>query len=321
MRQGTQALAGKWIRGLKPSLPLADAGRRVLRIRLQTVGDFLEPARERAAEDPEYVHQLRVATRRARAAADIFSPCLPARQFRKTKKLLRNIRRAAGAARDWDVFLLSLPTLKTADKSERVQSGYDCLAGFAAAQRLEAQHVLLRDTPDVYSFERKASRIVHAVRAPKKGDVTLGAWGREVVAELVSELDRAGNTERQQLEQLHRIRIIGKRLRYAMEIFVDCFPPAFRRTHYASIEQMQEILGRLNDSRVTIERLRWIAAQVGPFLGKRWRRYAPAVEQLVKEHEARMPEAVKQFEDWWRRWHADPDLRQSLVRMLEQPAG
>ena len=43
------------------------------------------------------------------------------------------------------------------------------------------------------------------------------------------------------------MRILGKRLRYAMEMFADCFGPAFREELYPAVEQMQEILGRANE--------------------------------------------------------------------------
>src|SRR5712692_8244692 len=95
---------GKWISDLKASTPLVDAARRVLTIRLEVVRDYLGLALREADKDPEYVHQLRVGTRRAGAAVEIFSLCLPDRVYTKARKQLRRIRRAAGAARDWDVF-------------------------------------------------------------------------------------------------------------------------------------------------------------------------------------------------------------------------
>ena len=48
-------------------------------------------------------HQLRVATRRAGAALEIFRDCLPEKDYQTARKQLRRLRRAAGAARDWDV--------------------------------------------------------------------------------------------------------------------------------------------------------------------------------------------------------------------------
>ena len=54
------------------------------------------------------MYQLRVATRRASAALEIFAECLPPKIYRTARCLIRDIRRAAGKARDWDVFLARL---------------------------------------------------------------------------------------------------------------------------------------------------------------------------------------------------------------------
>src|SRR5438132_5572089 len=103
------ALAGgKWIPDLKAETPVADAARHTLTLRLEVVREYLPLALHEADKDPEHVHQLRVGTRRARAALDIFALCLPQKAYKSARKLLRRLRRAAGEARDWDVFLAGL---------------------------------------------------------------------------------------------------------------------------------------------------------------------------------------------------------------------
>ena len=99
---------GKWITGLTPEMPADEAARVVLAVRLSAVRHHLLLASERAAEDVEHVHQLRVATRRAGAAVWIFRDLMVRKVLRDCKRTLRAVRRAAGAARDWDVFLARL---------------------------------------------------------------------------------------------------------------------------------------------------------------------------------------------------------------------
>src|SRR2546421_5497268 len=99
---------GKWIPGLSMMTPAREAARLVLHRRLEAVIDALGPALQNPTNDPEVVHRLRVATRRAGAALRIFRSLLPARQYRRARNRLRQLRRAAGAARDWDVFLAQL---------------------------------------------------------------------------------------------------------------------------------------------------------------------------------------------------------------------
>src|SRR5687767_3634942 len=95
----------KWIDSVNGATPLLEAAQRILDARLGTVAHYLPLAFHEAARDIEHVHQLRVATRRARAALDLFEVCLANGAAKQARKLLRRIRRAAGAARDWDVFL------------------------------------------------------------------------------------------------------------------------------------------------------------------------------------------------------------------------
>ena len=56
---------GKWIEGLTPNMGVAEAAIAVLSARLEVVRQFLPLAAEKPYENPEYVHQLRVGTRRA----------------------------------------------------------------------------------------------------------------------------------------------------------------------------------------------------------------------------------------------------------------
>jgi CHAD domain-containing protein len=51
----------------------------------------------------ERVHDMRVATRRLRAALEIFEPCFPAKKHRKALKRVKRLADALGGRRDLDV--------------------------------------------------------------------------------------------------------------------------------------------------------------------------------------------------------------------------
>ena len=78
----------KWISDLGAATPVADAARRVLTLRLEGVRDCLGLALREPGGDPELVHQLRVATRRASAALEIFAACLPPRIGKAARSLI-----------------------------------------------------------------------------------------------------------------------------------------------------------------------------------------------------------------------------------------
>jgi CHAD domain-containing protein len=62
--------------------------------------------------EPERVHDMRVATRRLRAAMEVFAPCFPRKRFRKTLKDVKSLADALGARRDCDVEIESLGRLE-----------------------------------------------------------------------------------------------------------------------------------------------------------------------------------------------------------------
>src|SRR5579871_2388326 len=157
---------GKWIDGLAPDMPLHSAARHTLDIRLGVVREYLLTAVHEADGDPENVHQLRVGTRRADAALRIFADCLSKKVYRKARQRLKRIRRAAGAARDWDVFLSDL--LEREQKADaKHRGGLDFLIGYALGQRAashaELEAVYHEEGP---TFETFLVNTVDSVQPP-----------------------------------------------------------------------------------------------------------------------------------------------------------
>jgi CHAD domain-containing protein len=296
---------GKWLSDLTPTTLVADAARHVLTVRLEVVRDCLPPALEHADEDVEHVHQLRVATRRAGAALRIFSACLPEKAFRAARKALRRLRRAAGAARDWDVFLESLAALPW-PASDKRRPALDFLVGFAVAQRAAAQDTLRAACPDhPFALDRLLARTVAAVHRPHGPSAdTLLDLARPWLGDLLRQLDAAVACDLEDYDNLHRVRILGKRLRYAMEVFANCFEPAFREEVYPAVEQMQETLGNVNDSHVAGQRLAALRDRLRQGLPGQQQRLAPGLDALLGHHRRRLPRERRRFLAWWKQWQA-----------------
>lgn len=298
---------GKWIADLKATTPLDDAARRVLTVRLQIVGEYLPRALRDAYEDVEHVHQLRVATRRTGAALRIFKCCLPEKVSRNARRRLRQVRRAAGAARDWDVFLLGLDDWMDKAPPRSWQAGLDFLIGYGAAQRIAAQEHLVKVGQDFpFFFDRLLAETLAGVTCPKQlglsADATLLDLARPMLGELLRELHTAASGNLDDYEHLHQVRIVGKRLRYAMEVFADCFAPPFREELYPAVEEMQEILGNANDSHVASGRLSTLRDNLRILRPTDWKRCRAGVEGLLKYHEKRLPQEKQRFLDWWHQW-------------------
>jgi CHAD domain-containing protein len=311
---------GKWISDLTADTALADAARRVLAVRLEVVRDYLRQALHESDKDPEYVHQLRVGTRRAGAALEIFALCLPDKAYQAARKQLRRVRRAAGEARDWDVFLLELHR-RHRQHVERDQPGLDFLLGYALAQRTAAQaHLQAASPKPPFEFQRFLAETVAAVRPPHPDDSPrrLLDLARPLLSTLLKELDQASACDLNDYDHLHRVRIAGKRLRYAMEVFADCFGPAFREQLYPAVEEMQEILGRANDSHVASQRVTALRAKLLQTAPEPWQRFKPGIEGLLRYHQRRLPKERRRFLRWWQRWQ-ESGGEAAFLALLKEP--
>jgi CHAD domain-containing protein len=296
---------GKWISNLTASTPLVDAARRVLAVRLQVVNDHLPLALHQWQHDAENVHQLRVGTRRGGAALAIFAECLPHKVFTSIRKHLRKLRRAAGAARDWDVFGAALAE-REANAMVGQRPGLDFLIGYCTGQRVAAQQALeAAGDGSPFDFERRVAQSLGALRAPATPR-TLGELAVCWVSDVVRQLQDAAADNLEQYEHLHQVRIVGKRLRYGMEVFASCFQPSFKERDYPMVEQMQEILGRANDSHVASQRLTMLRDLLRARRPTEWKRLRAGIEGLLRYHQRRLPEQRKLFLRWWDQWQASP---------------
>jgi CHAD domain-containing protein len=291
----------KWIDGLHADMRAHEAALLALTVRLGAVRDRLPDAVLHAEDDVEHVHHLRVSTRRAAAALRLFAECLPASLAKKARKALRQIRRSAGEARDWDVFLAMLqPRASRAPAKER--RGLDFLIGYARGQRVVAQEHLRQAHDDkADQFSDRIHEVQEALES-SSGDPSLADLALPMLTKLLHEFEGAARGDLGPYEALHQVRILGKQLRYAMEIFACCFGPDFREKHYDAVVEMQDILGDANDSHTACQRLQALRETLKKTQPRQWPQYRPGIEGLLAFHEKRLPAQRAKFERWWRRW-------------------
>jgi CHAD domain-containing protein len=292
---------GKWIEDVRPDMPLGEAARHVLEVRLKVVADALPLAAHEADRDPEHVHRLRVATRRADAALRIFRSSLPEKQFGCVRRRLRRVRRAAGAARDWDVFLAEVIE-RRGQRPAAEHAGLDLLAGYAFGQRRAAQPGLEKACAGSDTTLPSLSQETISALRDAAGEQTLLQLGRPLLSTLVHRLEEAAGGDLSDYAHLHRVRIAGKRLRYAMEVFGSVFPSQLRESVYPRVETMQEILGRANDSHVASGRLIALRASLKMTAPAEWKRVRPGFEGVLRFHNTRLPQERRRFLAWWKQW-------------------
>ncbi len=297
---------GKWIAGLTPEMPIAEAAKLTLTARFAVVEHFLPLAAEKPHEDIEYVHQLRVGTRRATAALRVFASAMPRKSRKEVKAALQTIRRAAGDARDWDVFATALPTAK-AFSTAAAKPALDLLIGYAMGQRVTVQPRLVNVATEAGAlFREQCENLLDRVRVPEAEDTpaNFGQLAGRQLGELLAQFTTSVEANPKEAEALHALRIAGKRLRYAIEIFADCFPPGLKESIYPSVERLQEILGDVQDANVGTERLAAIRGALEAVLPEQFARVKRGFDAFAKSLRAKVPAGSKAFTAWRKEWLA-----------------
>ncbi len=245
---GTRAVAVR-TKAHPPRLRTRTAWRRIVAARCAELGrddadDF--------EDDIESVHRRRVAIRRLRSALALFAPCLDRAERLHFDAALRELGRAYGPARDWDVACLrSFPA---------AMAGEDAAA---AATMLATSDAARRD-----AHERLAASGAEAGRHRLAQEIARWAAGPSVIApsaanrpvdalapELLRRLDRRVRRRGRRIgtlsdDALHALRKAMKRASYAAEALEGVAPGlalgAFRAAAGAVLDQ----LGRFNDAGV-----------------------------------------------------------------------
>jgi CHAD domain-containing protein len=306
---------GKWIDDLCGDVPLTKAAHHVLKVRLEVVLERLPDALYRSDDDIEHVHQLRVSTRRAGAAVRIFEQQLPGKIGKTLKKRLRKVRRTAGEARDWDVFQETL-VQRLRRPTAGHAAGLDFLLGYSQGQRTLAQGHLRELEKVAAEFPALVSQALAGIEEDPAGG-TFRSWAVPLMTTLLRDFEVAAAQDLEDYEKLHRVRILGKQLRYAMEVFATCFQYDFRDKIYPAVEEMQDILGYANDSFTAAKRLTDIGSRLAKTQPQAWSRCRKGLEALAKYHERRLPQQRRLFVEWWEKWRAS-GMEKQFEQMLRE---
>jgi len=195
---------------------------------------------------PEYVHQARVALRRMRSAVRLLDR--KHEDFLEALALeLRWAARLLGAARDWDVLVTqTLPELfATAPRELRGE----LKATLARAQaKRDAARADVLGALGTARFARLALRLqAWTLTSPPKGR-TLKRLAPRALGKAHRRLfDAAQFFVALSPERRHRVRILAKRLRYALDVMAVALPREATERYVAALAELQDILGELND--------------------------------------------------------------------------
>jgi len=226
---------------------------RTLIKRLKRVEGLVEPAALRPEEDIEHVHKLRVATRRSQAALDVFRAEVPKKLRKKTRDLLKQVRRAAGDARDADVHRLAFEAMPDPDSADERAALRHVLARIAE-DRETAQAALLRVHEAGAAEAIREKRRSLEERGLEDPSAPIEETARDSVRAALASLEDAARDDLTDLENLHTVRKRAKNLRYTLEMLADALP-GDAASLVGELRTMQDVLGALNDQASIVERL------------------------------------------------------------------
>jgi triphosphatase len=188
---------------------------------------------------PEALHQARVALRRLRSAFSLFKSAASDDEFDQLNDELRWFTRQLGDARNLDVYLQRDPPKDERPRLERErEAAYDWVIEAMDSDRCRS--LIL----DIVAWSAIGKWRTHAVaRRP------VTPYVDRRIDRLWSRIGQARRLPHMSEHERHRLRIVAKKLRYALEFTASLHSddPDEQRKFARGIEDLQESLGQLND--------------------------------------------------------------------------
>lgn len=302
--------------------PIATAVRKIVAIQLARLRER-DPG-VRTGNDPDALHEMRVATRRLRAALRSFRIAIPSRLCDELGGELRWLGSCLGAVRDLDVHLADLdrhavalpPSYREAlepfrqyvgeerrQKSDALREALDSRRYFQLLAKLETFSTS-RPSPD---------------RLPAAAQQPISAFGAAAAEKALRRFWKRGRKTDSAAtpEALHKLRIRAKRTRYLLEFLADfCGKPGRRLIR--RLIRVQDVLGAFNDAIV-------IADLVCRYLDRPQALSVPPSTTLALQEfaQGRLRETATlraKFERSWRRF-ASKRVHKAARRAIENLTG
>ena len=222
----------------------------------------------RLGDDIEALHDMRVASRRMRTAAQVFAAHLDNETLRPFIKGLRRTGDTLGAVRDLDVFWEKTEHfLETLEGQPRPDLSPLHRVWERAREQARAQMLVYLDSNAYRRFRERFAAYLETPWTPPtpafnlKGEA-LPQRVRDVAPILIAErvaavraYDPWMRAADVPLTRYHRLRIASKRLRYALEYFAEVLGPAAKPL-INQVKLLQDHLGDLQDAVVASNLLR-----------------------------------------------------------------
>jgi CHAD domain-containing protein len=306
----------KRIKGIKCNDPAAAGIRLVLETRFEEMYGFRQEALNWS--DPEGVHSMRVASRRLRGAMRDFMPYLRQRGLTPVLKRTKSFAAALGEVRDQDVAIIALEKIQK-QAPDGVSSALQLLIDERKERRNESRQnlnsILVANEmkQSKSEFMSRIEKATAARRAPAKAELTYSKMAATVILDRLKELEKLSESLYRpfEIESLHDMRIAAKRLRYALELFQQCWGRSLQ-TFAKTAARLQTALGDVHDCDVWIDHL---SEHISQARKQKQDEQVAAFIWLLSHFVKVRTKHLRQAFDLWRDWEANDvsgQLRQAV---------
>ena len=312
--------------GLKLEDSLAEAGKKVWLYHFAVMLSHEQGTL--IGKEIEELHDMRVATRRMRAAFDIFTPAFSPKVMKHYLNGLRDIGRALGQVRDMDVILENARIYQ--EKLEvQARPGLDeLLAAWKRVIEKKRRKLVKHLQSEAYQhFKQEFNQFLQTPKDDKDrsspGD-GITSTVRDIVPVLVYSryaAVRAYETviTTASVNQLHALRIEFKKFRYTLEHFKEILGDSANKS-INELKKYQDHLGELHDADVACQLVRnflkdWDENQSLLPMPQR-KNPEPIVTYLAYLHAERYRLMVS-FPDLWKNFNR-PEFRQNLAQAVSK---
>ena len=207
----------------------------------------------------EYIHKMRVTSRRIRATLTVFKSCFPKEYVRRWRREIRKITQSLGAARDMDVQIIFLEDHLKSLEDEKEKIGVEYLLNEHKQRRAEIQPDVITNLHKLKSSGvlEEMNKISEKIPAKYSNSThsfdTYSAAQKYIASRLADFLLLKEYVHKEnEIKKHHEMRIAAKRLRYTMEIFGPLYDKNL--TNYiAMVRDFQDLIGEMHDCDVWCE--------------------------------------------------------------------
>ena len=291
-----------------------------------------------SGKDIEYVHQMRVASRRLRNGLYLFRECLPGKKSKAWLDDVRNITHALGNARDMDIQIAELNRLYTDDLDANYKPGYARLLLRLKQSRTKAQKKVNKTIFTLQKDETLScvtDELYKLINVSDPDTLYAQPLYEKAFDSILADLNEFLSYQPfihnpDNVDKLHAMRIAGKHLRYTLEVFAPLYGGTLD-PFIILMKNIQDLLGEIHDNDVWVawlpkfiekeqERVEDYFGNTGPLI-----RLLPGLNHLIEDRQQAREKVYQTFILTWdsilaeNAWQALKSVIQAPIQAEEPP--